>query len=638
MLTSSSPTLSRSLRHIVRRQSDVMSCHVIDGFTCVCRQTKVTCSTSQPLQQITINPNEQHKYSAVELVIGSDSATIYGQTFAPIKELYSPTARHIDFRIKFENFTHLRLAEPSLFNRVFPDQTQIHKTMAYEIYNQNARPEDNVNLFRNLDVDSLEVYSLYAFRGTFQELFDGSNIKSLRISGGELKSDLNQPFTGNVGRLEVAKQASSIDTTNFPLYPAHEVILNAYYVAKFDSPNPPNYDNVAELRVFSNEPIPADAFKDYPNINTLSVQAKEIDPNAFNGLNKLEKIIIKDASPNPALLQNIPTLKEIEISGLEDLGADLQCEYAQRLSQGRLAVQATPNGPACTCVIAYLQSATNQVPCILNENCAQSSCQTIRDNFDTNTNTFKKPPEIRRADGTNALEHRSPKVYTQAYQPNPNDVRKYQTAVQQEPLQDPNQSFGEPRSPISYDPEVGGGADPQPRPTNQPNIYADETLTSKTRRRKTKTSTTPTVPLSNDQGGQGQEPSAENPSDQGPFGQPSGERQPHHEIHPIPSISADDTLSTTLPVDQNNDQQGAGEPGPSGHDHKAGVTSAVGTNEASTPLPKKRMNWMLIIIIAAGALVAVIALILLIVFLRRRSPPKYSATPTTDTPQRAVKT
>ncbi|CAF1198417.1 unnamed protein product [Didymodactylos carnosus] len=690
MLTSSSPSLSGALRHIVRRQSDEMPCHVIDGFTCLCRQTKVTCSTSQPLQQITINPNEKHKYSSVELVVGSDSATVYGQTFTPIKELYSPTARHIDFKIKFENFTHLSLAEPSLFNNVFPDQSQAHKAMAYEIYNQAVRPEDNVNLFRNLDVDSLEVYSLYPFRGTFQELFDGSNIKHLRISGGDIKSDLNKHFTGNVGRLEIAKQAEALDAANFPLYPAHEMILNAYYVKKFHSPNPPNYDNVAELRVYSDDPIPADAFKDFPNINTLSVQAKEIDPSAFNGLNKLEKITIKDAQPNAALLQNIPSVKEVEIGGLEKLNPDVQCEFAQQLSQGRLAVQASPNGPECTCVIAYLQSATNQVPCTPYENCAQSTCQAIRDNFDTNTNAFNKPPEIRRADGTSALEHRSPAVYAQPYQLSSNDISKYQAAVPQEVLRDPYQA-----------PEPSQSESRPPSHTHDQGHVAgnvDDTATVKTtRRRKTKSTTTAAVaggdqwPQPSDQGQQGENPPDQGgvyppdqggvyppgqggvyppgqggvyppgqggvyppgqggayppdqggayPPDQGDIYPPGGDQ---YGINPTPSASVDDTPSTTIPVGDSQDhhQQDNRQPEqpiPPEQDHGGHVettsindgTVTVAGTVAGTPTTKKRMNMIPIYIIIAAVALAILALVVYLIVRSSRGKAAYKPAPQTD--------
>ena len=48
---------------------------------------------------------------------------------------------------------------------------------ALEIYNPLVQPHDNVNLFANLNVDSLELYTLYPFRGTFQQLFNGANIK-----------------------------------------------------------------------------------------------------------------------------------------------------------------------------------------------------------------------------------------------------------------------------------------------------------------------------------------------------------------------------------------------------------------------------------------------------------------------------
>lgn len=196
-----------------------------------------------------------------------------------------------------------------------------------------------MNLFQNLNADGLELYVLYPFRGTFQQLFNGANIKYLRLSGGDIRSDLSQPFTGNIGRLELAKQASQISVQNFPVYPAHELIINAFYVTDFNSDNPPNYSNLGELRIYSQERIPANAFRQFSNLHTLSIATeKDIDPHAFDGLYNLEKLTIKDTKPSLELLNSLPNLKEFETS-LEKLGETEQCQLVEKLSNGQLAVQ-----------------------------------------------------------------------------------------------------------------------------------------------------------------------------------------------------------------------------------------------------------------------------------------------------------
>ena len=208
-----------------------------------------------------------------------------------------------------------------------------------EIYNPAVQPTDNVNLFQNLNVDGLELYVLYPFRGTFQQLFNGANIKYLRLSGGDIRSDLSQPFTGNIGRLELAKQAAQISVQNFPVYPAHELIINAFYVTDFNSDNPPNYSNLGELRIYSQERIPANAFRQFSNLHTLSIATeKDIDPHAFDGLYNLEKLTIKDTKPSLELLTSLPNLKEFETS-LEKFGDAEQCQLVEKLANGQLAVQ-----------------------------------------------------------------------------------------------------------------------------------------------------------------------------------------------------------------------------------------------------------------------------------------------------------
>lgn len=207
-----------------------------------------------------------------------------------------------------------------------------------EIYNPDVRPQDNVNLFQNLNVDSLELYALYPFHGTFQQLFNGANVKSLRLSGGDIRSDTSQRFTGNVGRLELAKQANALSVQNFPVYPAHELTINAFYITDFNSEHPPNYANLGELRVYSPERIPANAFSQFPNIHTLSLASdKEIDPQALAGLRSLEKLTIKDAKPSMELLNSLPNLKEFEVS-VEKLDERTQCQLLEKLASGQIAI------------------------------------------------------------------------------------------------------------------------------------------------------------------------------------------------------------------------------------------------------------------------------------------------------------
>ena len=208
-----------------------------------------------------------------------------------------------------------------------------------EIYNPDVQPKDNIHLFQNLNADSLELYALYPFHGTFQQLFNGANIKFLRLSGGDIRSDFSQPFTGNVARLELAKQANALSVQNFPAYPAHELIINAFYITEFNHEHPPNYANLAELRVHSPERIPANAFRQFPNLQTLSVSTdKEIDPQAFNGLRDLEKLTIKDGKPTAELLNSVPQVKEFEAS-IEKLDERTQCQFLDKLANGQVAVQ-----------------------------------------------------------------------------------------------------------------------------------------------------------------------------------------------------------------------------------------------------------------------------------------------------------
>ncbi|CAF1134590.1 unnamed protein product [Adineta steineri] len=457
-LSSSTSIIKKSLK---RRQADSQHCEAITGFDCKCNFYRVTCTIDHELPSpIHIVDHEKQKYQSVELVIQAPrDIHVNDQTFEPVKELYKPDGDNLEFRIKFEKFTALHLSSPSIFNRVFPDSLPAHarKHLALEIYNPEVAQQDNPNLFQNLNAESLELYALYPFHGTFQELFKDANIKFLRLSGGDIRSDVSQPFSGNVARLELAKQASALSVQNFPVYPAHELTINAFYITDFNNEHPPNYGNLGELRVHSPSRIPANAFRQFPNIHTLSVQSDQgIDPHAFDGLTHLEKLTIKDGEPNLDLFNNLPNLKEFEAS-IEKLDANTQCKLIEKLANGQVAIQAVPNGRECTCVSAYLDTAAGRLPCSP-QGCENSPCAAIKNNYNAETSTFNPPPQIRRSDGSDALRQREPRVYSVPFQVAQQDQQKLQNAVPppqpEQPDEDQRRPDGDNQGPDApYDPQ-----------------------------------------------------------------------------------------------------------------------------------------------------------------------------------------
>ena len=96
---------------------------------------------------------------------------------------------------------------------------------------------------------------------------------------------------------------------------------------------------MAELRVYSPERIPANAFSQFPNLQVLQIATeKEIDPHALDGLNQLEKLTIKDTKVPLDLLKSVPSLKEYE-TNVDKLDEKAQCQLVEKLANGQLAVQ-----------------------------------------------------------------------------------------------------------------------------------------------------------------------------------------------------------------------------------------------------------------------------------------------------------
>ena len=80
-----------------------------------------------------------------------------------------------------------------------------------------------------------------------------------------------------------------------------------------------------------------------------------------------------------------------------------------------------------------MDAASGRYPCDA-QNCDQSSCAAIKNNYDASTRTFKTPPAIKRSDGSDALRQRDAKVYNGPFQVSPQDQEKLQQgASQQQP-------------------------------------------------------------------------------------------------------------------------------------------------------------------------------------------------------------
>ncbi|CAF1370707.1 unnamed protein product [Rotaria sordida] len=431
---SSSSSSSMLLKSISYRQNQFPLCNPIHGFECLCSYFRLICRTNHGFSlPLIILEDEKNKYESIELIISTeDEVKVNDQTFELIKQLFKNEGNHLEFIIKFEKFSELHLLSPGLFNNIFPDNlfSYSQKHITFQIIHHEISQNENINLFENLNVDGLEIYSHYPFHGTFQQLFNGSNIKELRLAGGDIRSDLSQTFTGNIARLELIKQAKSLSIKTFPLYPVHEYITSAFYLTTFNNDHQPNYSNLVELHVHSQELIPARAFQQYPNIQILSIKTdKYIDEDALDGLNNLEKLTIREPNPSLALLNKAKTVKEYE-TNIEKLDENSQCTLVDKFSHGEIFVRALRNGNKCNCMIAYLHVVIGQTPCNI-DYCEYSTCSAIRNNYDSSLRTFSMPPTILRADGTNMLYERRINIYTKPYEIPKNDKEKYYKAMEQ---------------------------------------------------------------------------------------------------------------------------------------------------------------------------------------------------------------
>ncbi len=129
-----------------------------------------------------------------------------------------------------------------------------------------------------------------------------------------------------------------------------------------------------------------------------------------------------------------------------------------------------------------MDTASGRYPCDA-QSCDQSSCAAIKTNYDASTRTFKAPPAIKRADGSDALRQREPKVYTAPFQISNQDLEKFQQGASQQQPQPQQEQQQQQQQPSGQE---GDGEQSQSDSVTQPG------QSKKSRRTKPRTPTTTT--------------------------------------------------------------------------------------------------------------------------------------------------
>ena len=120
------------------------------------------------------------------------------------------------------------------------------------------------------------------------------------------------------------------------------------------------------------------------NVKTFELSTnKDIDRQAWNGLNRRHKLIVKDTNVSHHLLTHLRHIKEFQID-IDSL------------------------------------------------DCHRDPCLTIRTNYNITSQRFRSAPIIRHVDGSNAFRERSVKIYSTQYQISSEDEKKFrQTLAEQ---------------------------------------------------------------------------------------------------------------------------------------------------------------------------------------------------------------
>ncbi|KAL7669627.1 hypothetical protein ACOME3_010274 [Neoechinorhynchus agilis] len=309
----------------------------------------------------------------------------------------------LEFRVKFQNFDSLQLG-PKAFSNVFPKEYFNHAdgkpsrtlNMVVNVYNSKAA-EINISsgVFDGLVVSTLTIHNADLSRTSYERLFGKTSIHVLDLKGSYIHTDPNVPFEGKIDKVNLIKQAATLDSNEFPRYPVDSYTLTAQNIRWIDGQSLVSHDNVHQLEIKSNNcTLERGDLRALRNLRHLSIEGVNVEGGAFDGLDSLESMHIGEgvsvSSEDVKALLELPNLGHLDYDPrLGTMNEKEKCYLITRLLQNpklrrTTQWQLSSSREPCSCehtMFARL-NGNQQNPCFeTNRDCRSDSCPAVRDFF-----------------------------------------------------------------------------------------------------------------------------------------------------------------------------------------------------------------------------------------------------------------
>ncbi|KAI0984692.1 hypothetical protein GJ496_003230 [Pomphorhynchus laevis] len=383
------------------QQSSTNSVQLFKSMICGTERTDLYCHTNEDtMQSVSSDDSEsssRHKarYESIDLVFDNGEYNLTSEFFKDVNPFFQiqPTYGKIEFRVKFQNFKALYLHD-KFFNSIcdsLHNNVGCHLTL--NVY--NSKTSDFIvssGVFQDLRADTLVVHNAHLTGVSFQTLFKNANIKVLDLKGTYIDCDGSIPYTGYIGKVILTKQASKLDSDEFPQFPVPEYVINAQNIQSISGETFVDYGNIKELNLKSKSlVIRPGNLQHFHNLKKLSLEDVIVESGGFRNLEHIEELEIgSGVSMRPdaiADISKIKNLRKIRIdNGEQSTDVRLMCELATSISQlpSTLSDLAISVGNKCTCehkYIAHFKQLSTHECYYFDAECTKTSCQVVDDYF-----------------------------------------------------------------------------------------------------------------------------------------------------------------------------------------------------------------------------------------------------------------
>ena len=352
-----------------------------------------------PLKFVSSAPTK--KFHSIDLKFDSDDLIELDKNdFILLNQLLPNTTRNsVSITFRFQNFQSFH-AKSSSFANLFNGVTSPHKRLTIEMHPLKAKSiVFDANAFNQLQVNELSLYA-DSLTSSFEAIFNNANITHLKIEGAVVTHDaaLSKSFTGRIQSLKITRMIDTVNSEEFPPFPAQSYTIEAHKMRTLDASSFINYSHLTGVNIIQPDvsitPKILIGMEHLPSLKSISFDAERIADGALKHVKHIETLILGSYLKilDTESLNALKSLKQLDVRFVQfsTLQGNTSCALADYINRRRmmgLTVYLPDENPDCDCILVFLNNMVDDgsqlVKCqsANNDRCLFSSCSIVSEYF-----------------------------------------------------------------------------------------------------------------------------------------------------------------------------------------------------------------------------------------------------------------